>query len=73
MRGLGEGHHRDHLRGVPDFSMRVVRSTMGDYILDETELPPGTASLMIGHEIEGDKKTSLDRIGRTGKRWYFQA
>lgn len=73
MRGLREGHHRDHLKGVPEFSMHIVRSTMGDYILDETDLPPGTASLMIGHEIEGDKKTDLDRITRTSKRWYFQA
>jgi hypothetical protein len=46
---------------------------MGDYILDETNLPRGIASLMIGHEIPGDHNSELDRVGQTGKRWYFQA
>lgn len=73
MRGLREGNHRDVLRGIPHFSMHILRSTMGDYILDETDLPPGTASLMIGHEIAGDRRNELDRVGQTGKRWYFQA
>ena len=53
--------------------MHIIRATMGDYILDETNLPPGTASLMIGHEIPGDRKTDLDRVSRTSKRWYFQS
>jgi hypothetical protein len=73
MRGLREGNHRDVLRGIPHFSMHIIRSTMGDHILDEMDLPPGTASLMIGHEIAGDRRSELDRVGRTGKRWYFQA
>jgi hypothetical protein len=73
MRGLREGNHRDVLRGIPHFSMHIIRSTMGDHILDETDLPPGTASLMIGHEIAGDRRNELDRVGQTGKRWYFQA
>jgi hypothetical protein len=73
MRGLREGNHRDVLRGIPPFSMHIIRSTMGDFILDETGLPPGTASLMIGHEIAGDRRNELDRVGQTGKRWYFQA
>lgn len=73
MRGLREGNHRDILRGIPHFSMHIIRSTMGDWILDETDLPPGTASLMIGHEIAGDRRNELDRVGQTGKRWYFQA
>ena len=46
---------------------------MGDFVLDETDLPPGTASLMIGHEIAGDRRDELDRVGKTGRRWYFQA
>jgi hypothetical protein len=46
---------------------------MGDHILDETDLPPGTASLMIGREIAGDRGNELDWVGQTGKRWYFQA
>jgi hypothetical protein len=73
MRGLREGNHRDVLRGIPHFHMHIIRSTMGDHILDETNLPPGTASLMIGHEIAGDRRNELDRVGQTGKRWYFQA
>ncbi|MBR1092049.1 hypothetical protein JQ621_31750 [Bradyrhizobium manausense] len=73
MRGKRESNHRDHLRGIPDFSMHLIRSTLGDHILDETDLPPGTASLLIGHEIEGDKKDDLDRIAPTSKRWYLQA
>ncbi|MGY4402845.1 hypothetical protein [Bradyrhizobium sp. USDA 3315] len=60
-------------RGVPHFSMHLIRSTMGDWILEETPLPPGTASLMIGHEIAGDRRNELDRVGQTGKHWYFQA
>jgi hypothetical protein len=58
---------------IPSFSLHIIRSTMGDYILDETDPPPGTASLMIGHEIPGDRKSDLDRISQTSKRWYFQA
>ncbi len=53
--------------------MHIIRSTLGDFILDHTNLPPGTASLIIGHEIAGDRRDELDRVGRTGKRWYFQA
>jgi hypothetical protein len=53
--------------------MHIIRSTMGDCILDETNLPRGIASLMIGHEIPGDHNSELDRVGQTGKRWYFQA
>jgi hypothetical protein len=53
--------------------MHVIRSTMGDHILDETDLRAGTASLMIGHEIAGDRRSDLDRVGQTKKRWYFQA
>ena len=48
--------HRDVLRGIPHFSMHIIRSTLGDHILDETDLPPGTASLVIGHEIAGDRR-----------------
>jgi hypothetical protein len=73
MRGLRDDNHRDVLRGIPNFSMHVIRSTLGDFILDHTDLPPGTASLMISHEIAGDRKSELDRVGQTGKRWYFQA
>jgi hypothetical protein len=66
-------NHRDVLRGIPHFSMHIIRSTMDDHILDETDLPPDTASLMIGHEIAGDRRNELDHVGQTGKRWYFQA
>ncbi len=68
MRGLREGNHRDVPRGIPHFSMHIIRSTLGDHILDETGLPPGTASRMIGHEIAGDRRNELDRMGQTGKR-----
>lgn len=73
MRGLRDGNHRDVLTGIPPFSMHIIRSTMGDYILDHTDLPPGTASLMIAHEIAGDHRSEMDKVGDTGRRWYFQA
>jgi hypothetical protein len=73
MRGLRQDNHRDVLSGIPDFSMHVIRSTLGDFILEHTDLPAGTASLFISHEIAGDRKSELDRVGQTGKRWYFQA
>ena len=73
LRGLRTGNHKDVIRRIPPFSMHIIRSTMGDFILEESGLPPGTASLMIGHEIAGDRKYELDRVGQTGKRWYFQA
>jgi hypothetical protein len=73
LRGLRTGNHKDVIRRIPPFSMHIIRSTMGDFILEESGLPPGTASLMIGHEIAGDRKSELDRVGQTGKRWYFQA
>lgn len=67
------GNHRDTLKGIPPFSMHIIRSTMGNYILDETDLPRGVASLIIAHEIAGDHRSEMDRVGDTGKRWYFQA
>jgi len=73
LRGLRTGNYKDVIRRIPPFSMHIIRSTMGDFILEESGLPPGTASLMIGHEIAGDRKSELDRVGQTGKRWYFQA
>jgi hypothetical protein len=76
MRGLRAkhgGNHRDILKGIPPFSMHIIRSTMGDYILEETDLPRGTASLMIAHDMPGDHRSEMDRVGDTGKRWYFQA
>lgn len=73
MRGLRQHNHRDLLRGIPPFSMHIIRSTMGDYILEHPELPAGIASLMIAHEISGDHRDELDRVGDTGRRWYFQA
>lgn len=48
--------------------MHIVRSTLGDDFHDETNLRPGTTLLMIGREIEGYKKTDLNRISRTSKR-----
>lgn len=73
MRGLREGKHRDFLREIPAFSMHIIRSTMGDHVLEHPDLPAGAASLIIGHEISGDRRNDLDRVGQTGKRWYFQA
>ena len=67
------GNHRDILKGIPPFSMHIIRSTMGNFILDETDLLPGVASLIIAHEIAGDHRSEMDRVGDTGKRWYFQA
>ncbi len=63
----------DVLSGIPDFSMHTIRSTLGDFILEHTDLPIGIASLIISHEIAGDRKSELDRVGQTGKGWYFQA
>jgi hypothetical protein len=40
MRGLRKGNHRNVLRGIPPFSMHIIRSTLGDFILDHTPLPP---------------------------------
>lgn len=71
MRGLRAkhgGNHRDVLEGITEFSMHIIRSTLGDFILEQTDLPRGTASLMIPHEIPGDHKEDLDRVGDTGKR-----
>ena len=35
LRGLRKGNHRDMLREIPPFSMHIIRSTMGDWILDD--------------------------------------
>jgi hypothetical protein len=34
-------------------------------LLEETDLPPSAASLMIGHEVTGDRTNELDRVGQT--------
>lgn len=73
LRGLRGANHRNLLAGIPHFSMHVIRSTMGDYVIEEAELPPGTASLMINHAFPGDKKNELQDLAPTTKRYYVQA
>jgi hypothetical protein len=63
----------NYLKDVPHFSMHIIRSTMGDYLADDTELPPGTASLMINHALPGDEAKELGKLARTTKRYYVQA
>jgi hypothetical protein len=64
---------RNVLAKIPHFSMHIIRSTMGDYLADETELPPGTASLMINHALPGDQAAELGKLARTTRRYYVQA
>lgn len=73
LRGLRGANHRNLLAGIPHFSMHVIRSTMGDYLIDEADLPPGTASLMINHAFPGDKSNELQDLAPTTKRYYVQA
>jgi hypothetical protein len=63
----------NYLKGIPHFSMHIIRSTMGDYLADDTELPPGTASLMINHALPGDEAAELGKLARTTKRYYVRA
>jgi hypothetical protein len=73
MRGLRKEGERNVLDKIPHFSMHIIRSTMGDYLADDTELPPGTASLMINHALPGDEAKELGKLSRTTKRYYVQA
>lgn len=73
MRGLRGANHRNFLAGIPHFSMHVIRSTMGDFLIEETNLVPGTASLMINHAFPGDKTDELQNLAPTTKRYYVQA
>jgi hypothetical protein len=73
LRGLRGANHRNLLADIPHFSMHIIRSTMGDYLIEETKLPAGTASLMINHAILGDKKGELQNLSPTTKRFYVQA
>lgn len=73
MRGLRKEGSRNFLDKVPHFSMHIIRSTMGDFLADKIELPPGTASLMINHALPGDEATDLGKLARTTRRYYVQA
>jgi hypothetical protein len=73
MRGLRKEGQRNVLDKIPHFSMHIIRSTMGDFLADDTELPVGTASLMINHTLPGDEAADLGKLSRTTKRYYVQA
>jgi hypothetical protein len=73
MRGLRKKGHRNVLDKIPHFSMHIIRSTMGDFLADDTELPAGTASLMINHALPGDETAELGKLSRTTRRYYVQA
>jgi hypothetical protein len=73
MRGLRKEGHRNVLDKIPHFSMHIIRSTMGDFLADDTELPAGTASLMINHALPGDEAAELGKLSRTTRRYYVQA
>jgi hypothetical protein len=73
LRGLRGANHRNVLKGVPHFSMHIIRSTMGDFLLDRPELPAGTAALMINHAFPGDRMAMLEKLAPTTKQYYVQA
>ena len=76
LRGLRKhkgANHRDVLKGVPHFSMHTIRSTMGNFLLEHTTLPAGTASLMIDHAFPGDTLDELQKLAPTTKQHYVQA
>ena len=73
MRGLRKEGQRNVLDKIPHFSMHIIRSTMGDCLADDTELPAGTASLMINHALPGDEAKDLGKLSRTTRRYYVQA
>jgi hypothetical protein len=73
MRGLRKEGQRNVLNKIPHFSMHIIRSTMGDFLADDTELPAGTASLMINHALPGDEAKDLGKLSRTTRRYYVQA
>jgi hypothetical protein len=52
--------------------MHIIRSTMGDFLLDHTTLPAGTASLMINHAFPRDRMDALEKLATT-KQYYVQA
>jgi hypothetical protein len=51
--------------------MHIIRSTMGDFVLEHPNVPAGIASLIIGREVPGDHKSASCRSNRG--IWYFQA
>jgi len=76
LRGLRKdpgANHRDLLKNVPHFSMHIIRTVMGDFLLNRTELPAGTASLMINHAFPGDRLAELEKLAPTTKQYYILA
>ncbi|SDI17641.1 MULTISPECIES: hypothetical protein [Bradyrhizobium] len=53
--------------------MHTIRTVMGDFLLNHTELPAGTASLMINHAFPGDRLDDLQRLAPTTKQYYVLA
>jgi hypothetical protein len=76
LRGLRKhsgANHQDVLEKVPHFSMHIIRSAMGNFLLDHTDLPAGTASLMINHAFPGDRVNDLQKLAPTSKQYYVLA
>jgi hypothetical protein len=53
--------------------MHIIRTVMGDFLLNRTELPAGTASLMINHAFPGDRLAELEKLAPTTKQYYILA
>jgi hypothetical protein len=43
---------------------------MGGFLLEQPDLPAGTASLMINHAFPGDRLGDLQRLAPTTKQYY---
>jgi len=70
MRGERQGGHRDHLAGVPEFSIHTFRGTGSTFLLNDPAIPPGGASAFLGHVLPGDNDPAIVNLSPTTDRFY---
>lgn len=70
LRGLRGVGHRDHLKDIPFFSLHDLRDVAASYLLDIPDLPPGAASTMLAHTIQGDVDPRHERLSATTRQFY---
>ncbi len=73
MRGKRQAGHRNHLEGIPRFSLHTVRGAASTHIMNRLGGTPGAASALLAHVLPGDNDPKIDAISPTTAAFYSHA
>ncbi len=70
MRGNRNAGHRDHLKGLPKFTVHSFRAAAATYLIDRSDIQKGAASAFLGHALAGDSEKGVLALSPTTKAFY---